>query len=215
MPEGQVRRWGVILSPIAVIGLGRGVQYAAGPFLGAWSWLPTMVVFWSAIAGVIAWARRDRPAITWFAAPRGRSWWSIASVGIGLVSLREFVSGWPSLESPAVLVLWLVFGLVNPWFEESYWRGLIIDAAGEWKSLGVIYSSVAFAVSHPLVWGVHSIALRSPAATIGLALAGVVWGVTYVRTGSLRWTIAGHSCANLFGLSVPILLNLYVPAGLK
>lgn len=215
MPEDRIRRWGVMLSPIAIIALGRGIQYAAGPALGAWSWLPTMVAFWSAMAGVIAWARRDRPTDTWFAAPRGRAWWSIASVGIGLVSLREFASGWHSLESPAVLFLWLAFGLVNPWFEESYWRGLLIDASGDWKYLGVIYSSVAFAASHPLIWGVHSIALRSLAATAGLALAGVVWGMAYWRTGSLRWTIVGHGCANLFGLSVPILLNLYVPAGLK
>ena len=214
-PADRVRRWGVLLSPFAIICLGSGVQHGVGPFLGVWSWLPTMVVFWSAIAGVIAWSRPDDPTKIWFARPRGRAWWSVLAVGIGLVSLREFVSGWHTLESPGVLLLWLGFGLVNPWFEESYWRGLLIDAAGRWKLLGVMYSAVGFAVSHPLMWGVHSIALQHPAAVVALGLAGIVWGVVYWRTGSLIWAIAGHCCANLLGLSVPVLLNLYVPAGLR
>jgi CAAX protease family protein len=214
-PVDRARRWGVLLSPILVISLGSGVQHAAGSTLGAWSWLPTMLVFWCSIAGVIGWSRRDRPTMVWFAQPRGRVWWSVLAVGVGLVSLREFASGWRSLESPGVLFLWLAFGLVNPWFEESYWRGLLIDATGGWKALGVIYSSLAFAASHPLIWGVHSGALRHPAAVVGLGLAGAVWGMAYWRTGSLRWTIVGHSCANLFGLSVPVLLNLYVPSGLR
>jgi CAAX protease family protein len=214
-PTDPVRRWGVLLFPIGVIGVCRGVQHAAGPFLGAWAWLPTMMVFWCAISGVIVWSRRDRPTDSWFAAPRGPGWWSFLAAGIGILSAREFVSGWRTLESPGVLLLWLGFGLVNPWFEESYWRGLLIDATRGIPLLGVIYSSVAFAVSHPLIWGVHSVALRHPVAVFGLGVAGAVWGLAYWRTGSLRWAIVGHSCANLLGLSVPVLLNLYVPAGLR
>jgi membrane protease YdiL (CAAX protease family) len=131
---------------------------------------------------------------------------------MGFASVHEFMSGWRTLLSSAVFVPWLVVGLVNPWFEESYWRGALIDAAGRWKMLGVVYSAMAFAASHPLIWGVHSIALRRPAAMVGLVVAGTVWGVAYWRSGSLRWTIVGHGCADLLGLSVPVLLNLYLPA---
>lgn len=215
LPTDRVRRWVVLLSPIAVIGLGHGVQRAAGPFLGAWSWLPTMLVFWSAIAGVIVWSRRDKPWAGWLARPRGAVFWSVLAVAIGLVSVRELAAGWRVLQSPEVVLSWLVFGLVNPWFEESYWRGLLIDATGRWKILGVVFSAVVFAVSHPLIWGVHSAALRHPAAAGGLAVAGLIWGLAYWRTGSLRFAIVGHACANLFGLSVPVLLNLHVPAGLQ
>lgn len=90
---------------------------------------------------------------------------------------------------------------------------LLIDAAGRWKVAGVVYSTALFAIS-PLVRGVHSVALRSPAAPVGLGLVGLVWGIAYARTGSLRFTIVGHTCANLLGLSVPMLLNRHVPAGL-
>jgi uncharacterized protein len=215
LPADRTRWWGVVLSPIAVIAACAGMQRAAGPILGAWSWIPTMLLFWGAIAGVIAWARRDAPLRMWFGPPRGAVAWSVLAVVVTLGAARELLSGWHSLATPGVFVSWLVFGLVNPWFEESYWRGLLIDAAGRWKSVGVLYSTILFAISHPLIWGVHSQALRHPAALIGLGLVGLVWGVVYASTGSLRWTVAGHACANLLGLSVPVLLNLHVPAGLR
>jgi membrane protease YdiL (CAAX protease family) len=202
-----------LLSPVAVIALGNAVQHVAGRTLGAWAWLPTMLAFWAATAGVIVWARRDNPPKNWFAPPGGGVVWSALAAGVGLLSAREFAAGWRVLDSPAFFVLWLAFGLVNPWFEECYWRGLLIDAA-RWKGVGVIGSTIVFVLSHPLIWGVHSPALRHPAALAGLGLVGAVWGVTYWRTGSLRWTIVGHSCANLLGLSVPVLLNVHVPAGL-
>jgi uncharacterized protein len=151
----------------------------------------------------------------WYGPPRGVALWSVLAVLVGLVSAREIFSAWRVLESPAVFLLWLGFGLVNPWFEESYWRGLLIDAAGPWKGLGVVYSATVFAVSHPLIWGVQVAALRQPAALVGLGLVGLAWGLVYWRTGSLRWTIVGHACANLLGLSVPVLLGLHVPASLR
>jgi membrane protease YdiL (CAAX protease family) len=108
------------------------------------------------------------------------------------------------------------FGLVNPWFEEAYWRGLLIDATADWVAgLGVVYSTLLFAWSHHLIWGVNSVALRHPAVVVGLAFVGAVWGVAYYRTRSLRFTIAGHAAANLLGLSVPVLMNLHVPAALR
>jgi membrane protease YdiL (CAAX protease family) len=78
-----------------------------------------------------------------------------------------------------------------------------------------VYSTLLFALSHPIIWGVHSVALRQPAALVGLALVGAVWGVAYRRSRSLRFAIAGHALANLLGLSVPMLLNLYIPSALR
>ena len=212
-PRG--RRWGILLSPLVLIAAGHLVEKAAGPTLGAWSWIPAMVVFWALIAAVIAWGRTSSPIQGWLGPARGSWVWSLLAVLVGLGSVRELLSDWRVLASPAIVSLWLVFGLVNAWFEESYWRGLLIDAAEGWKGLAVLYSAALFALSHPLIWGVHSVALRHPAALVGLGLVGLVWGLAYWRTGSLRWTIVGHSCANLLGLSVPVLLNLHVPAGLK
>jgi uncharacterized protein len=206
----------VILSPFGVIALGHGVQRLAGPALGAWAWLPAMLAFWGAIVALIAYCGPGRRAKAWLRPPRGSWVWSVLAVGVGLLSLREFLSARHVLDSEGLLALWLGFGLANPWFEEGYWRGLLLDATSKWPmGLGVAYSALLFGLSHPLIWGVHSRALRHPAAVVGLVFVGIIWGLAYRRTGSLRWTIAGHACANLFGLSVPVLLNLHTPAGLR
>jgi CAAX protease family protein len=210
-----MRRRLVIASPIGLIGACHLVQRATAD-LGTWAWVPTMAVFWVTIAGLIAWAAgRDAPR-RWLQAPRGGWAWSALAVTVGLLSLREFLANWHLLESATVFFLWLGFGLVNPWFEEAYWRGLLIDATEGWAGgLGVVYSTLMFAWSHHLIWGVNSVALRHPAVLVGLGVVGAVWGVAYYRTRSLRFTIAGHAAANLLGLSVPVLMNLHVPAALR
>jgi hypothetical protein len=48
-------------------------------------------------------------------------------------------------------------------------------------------------------------------ALAGAILMGTVWAFTCKATRSFRWPIVGHVLANLFSLSVPVFLNLYVP----
>ena len=175
-----------------------------------------MMVFWAMIGGLIAWGAGRDALRRWLQAPRGGWGWSALAVAVGLLSVREFLANWHLLESATVFFLWLGFGLINPWFEETYWRGLLIDATAEWaRGLGVVYSTLLFALSHHLIWGVNSVALRHPAVVVGLAVVGAVWGAAYYRTKSLRFTIAGHAAANLLGLSVPVLMNLHVPAAFR
>jgi membrane protease YdiL (CAAX protease family) len=201
-------------SPLGLIVVCNGVARAAGPTFGAWSWAPTMLVFWAAIAALAT--ASGTPPVARLGPPRGSWLWSLLAIGMGLLSASGFLDGLHTLGSPLVLVAWLVFGLANPWFEETYWRGVLGDATRSWPlGLGIAYSAVAFALSHPYIWGVHAAALRNPKALVGLIAVGLVWSVVYARTGSLRFTILGHACSNLLGLSVPMLLNLHVPPALR
>ena len=68
-----------------------------------------------------------------------------------------------------------------------------------------------FAVSHPRIWGLYSIPLRTTEAVGALLFLGLIWGMAYQRTGSLRWCVAGHMLANLLGLAALVLLNIYDP----
>jgi membrane protease YdiL (CAAX protease family) len=204
----------IAASPVALVGVCRAAQYAAAPFLGIWSWLPTMMLFWACIAGLVAWAGGAGAVRRWLRPASGSLVWRLLAVGVGLLSLPGFVEHWSVLRSPSVLSAWLAFSLLNPWFEESYWRGLLLDATSALGGiLSACYSAVWFALSHPLIWGVHSTAMAHWVSVPVLAVVGALWALAYRRSGSLRWPIAGHMCANLFGLSVPVLLNLHVPYG--
>jgi len=61
--------------------------------------------------------------------------------------------------------------------------------------------------SGPGPWGIHSLPLRKPEAVAALLFVGLIWGLASQRTGSLRWCVAGHKVANLFGLAALVLLN--------
>lgn len=208
------RRVVAALSPFALVAVCRAPQYMAGPVLGVWAWLPTMVLLWACIGGLIAWTAGSAAVRRWLRPAHGSWGWRLLALGMGLLSLPGFVEHWHVLRTPSILFLSLSIGLINPWFEEAYWRGLLLDATDRLGGvLSVGYSAAWFAISHPLIWGVHSTALRHWIVLPALAAVGIVWALVYRRSGSLRWPIAGHMCANIFGLSVPVLLNIHAPHG--
>ena len=201
-----------VLSPFLLVAICACVQFFAGRLLGVWAWVPTMLCFWA----TIAWFTREvsgyAAALDRFKKGAGGFAWPAIAIVAGLFSLHGFTSHWALLSEPRLIVAWLAFALINPWFEESYWRGLLMDATASWgKPLSLLYSSIWFAASHPLVWGIHSLPLRKVEAVGALLFVGLLWGAAYQRTGSLRGPVAGHMLANLFGLAALVLLNLYDP----
>lgn len=204
-----------LLSPILLVAVCASVQVGAGQIIGVWAWVPTMFCFWAAIALFLRGFSSHRSAWSRFRPASGNVAWSVLAVAAGLFSLHGFLRHWTLLTSPHLIVAWLVFALVNPWFEESYWRGLLIDATASWgKLLSLLYSSAWFAASHPLIWGIHSVPLRKLEAVGALFFVGTLWGLAYQRTNSLRWCVAGHMLANLLGLAALVLLNLYDPTAM-
>ena len=211
MTETNRMRCGA-LSPFGVVLGCRLSQQLFGRPLGVWAWVPTMLIFWGAIALLVGSVCGPDAVARWLRRPRGSTLWCALALMAGLLSLPGFIAHWRVLAPPYVLVSWLLFALVNPFFEEGYWRGLVLDTTRGWPgAISVTYSAAWFAVSHPLIWGVHSAALREWAVIPVLMALGVVWAMAYRRNGSLWCSIAGHMCSNLFGLAVPIMLNLYSP----
>jgi uncharacterized protein len=201
------------LSPVLLVGICIVAQHVFGAMLFVWAWVPTMLVFWALIAISVKWFMGARAMAHWLQPSQGAMLWGALGLGVGLLSLHGFLSHWQILRDPAVFSFWLAFALINPWFEEAYWRGFLMDATESWGAvLSITYSGAWFALSHPLIWGVHSTAMRQWPVILALLFVGVIWGLVYRRTRSLRWTIAGHMLANLLGLAVPVLLNMYNPA---
>ena len=86
------------------------------------------------------------------------------------------------------------------------------EAASRLPKFRSVYSAAWFALSHPLIWGVHSTAMRQWPVVLALLFVDAVWAPVYRRIRSLRWAIAGHVLANLLGITVPVLLDMYNPA---
>jgi len=201
-----------LISPVILVGICALVQVLAGRVIGVWAWVPTMFCFWAVIALLTRNFSGFSVARNRFRHATGSFVWPALAVLAGLLSLHGFIRHWTLLSTPSVIVAWVGFALINPWFEESYWRGLLMDATASWGRLrSQLYSSAWFAVSHPLIWGIHSLPLRKAEAVGALFFVGLLWGITYQRTGSLRWCVVGHMLANLFGLAALVLLNIHDP----
>ena len=197
-------------SPLALVAICACIQFVAGRYIGVWACVPTMLGFWLVIGVLLQ--KYPRPARQRFQRASGSLLWSVLAGLAGLLSLHGFLGHWELLADGQLIAAWLVFALVNPWFEESYWRGVLIDSTASWGKLAsLLYSSAWFAVSHPLIWGIYSLPLRKPEAAGAVFFVGLVWGLAYQRTGSLRWCVAGHMLANLLGPAALVLLNLSDP----
>lgn len=201
----------ILLSPFIVIGLGHLTAQIAGIWLGAWAWLPLTIIFWTTMTLFIA-ANSVRDAVRrWFFKPQGSWGWLLLAIVVGFIPFIVFLQNWRLLASGWIWLLWLLFALVNPWFEESYWRGLLLDASADWKPwLSVVYTSVVYAASHPLMWGVNSLANRELIVLISTFVMGVCWAIIYRRTGSLRYAVFSHVLVDLFNLNVVIFLNMNI-----
>jgi membrane protease YdiL (CAAX protease family) len=109
----------------------------------------------------------------------------------------------------------LAFAAVNPFFEEAYWRGALLDAGRRWPFwLIALYSTVLFVASHPLMWGVFSAGNRSIVLFATLFVMGIAWAYLRRATRSLRFSVLSHVLVDVGNLSVFVFLNLYVPPGM-
>lgn len=138
--------------------------------------------------------------------------WPFLGVAFAVLStVWMVVPNWQLLLRPRVLIPTLLFILINPCLEEGYWRGLVVDAAARWpRWLAILYSSGLSAINH--LWlMVVVVAAHNPAVPAYQLVLGLLMGVVYVETRSLRWPIVAHLVTNLFSLSVAMFLNLYIP----
>ncbi len=202
----------VVLSPVGIIALGHLTALFAGSVLGVWAWVPLNLVFWSLFALMIGFSGGKESIQHWVRAPQGAWGWSAIALVVGLIPLPIFLLNWRLLSPIWIWLPWLLFALINPFLEEGYWRGVLLDATSRWPSwLSVLYTSLLFALNHPLTLGVNSIANRHPATFISTLIMGVVWALVYRKTKSLRFPVFAHVLVDLLNLSVPVFLNLYSP----
>jgi hypothetical protein len=166
------------------------------------------------IAGLTIWGGGRESVKRWLAPAQGGWGWSALAVLLGLLGLTMFISSWQLVKPVLIFIPWLILGLVNPFLEEFYWRGLILDLTRDWSTwLRVGYSSAFFALNHLYGIAFTSIGARNPVFLVNTFILAILFSVIYLKTKSLRWLIVGHAMADLLGLSVPVFLNLWVPPG--
>lgn len=202
----------LILSPLLVLALGHIAARIAVGWQSDWAWVPVLVVYWCTVAALIGWGREPGARRRWLGPARGPRLWTVLAVIVGLIPLPILILNFHLLSQPVVLVAWLLFAIINPWLEEGYWRGLMLDATRHWpRWASNLYSTSLFTLNHPLLGGLFAAANRDWMALTAIFVMGSVWAAAYQRTGTLRWAIASHVLVDLGNMAVPVFLGLYIP----
>ncbi|WP_141396938.1 CPBP family intramembrane glutamic endopeptidase [Ureibacillus xyleni] len=218
--ESKRNRLIVYLSPLFIIAVVHMVATISYKTIPSFSWIITAISYWG-LTGLMKYLFVPSNTLRdWLKKPVFIKKWLIIGLVVGIFPAVGILAFNVNLlvEYPMLTLFLFLFALINPWFEEGYWRGMILDAGDgmsipRWLNIG--YSTFFFVLSHPLMWGVFSIANRSIQMYISLLVMGIVWSMIRYKTGSLRWSVYSHMLVDVGNLSVFVFLNLYVPPHMK
>jgi membrane protease YdiL (CAAX protease family) len=199
----------VILSPFLIISVNFGIAYVFGHLIGKWAFIPMISTGWILWLFFILKFGGTDSIKKWVSKPSRKKWWALLAVLVGLVPLPLFIFHSNTLSDWTIWLPWITLALINPWIEEFYWRGLLLDFTNNWSNwTSVLYSSFLFAINHA-AFGINSELNSGFEIVLSTLIMGIVWGFVYKKTRSLRWTIFAHFLVDFFGLSAPAFLDLW------
>jgi uncharacterized protein len=201
----------ILASPFVIMVINYIVAILFGQWIGKWAFIPIILIEWSLFIFFIIKFSDQKAIKDWLKKPKGSIAWSILALFMGILPLPIFLMHYGLLSSWDIWLPWIILALINPWLEEFYWRGLLLDHTNTWsKWVAVLFTSFVFAANH-LVFGVNSVLFRGWEVFISTFIMGVIWAIVYQKTNSLRWIIIAHFLVDFFSLSAPSFLELYKP----
>jgi membrane protease YdiL (CAAX protease family) len=197
-------------SPIALIIVCSASAILLYPVFGKWVYMPVVVLYWS-ISFLLTFKFAGISGIKdWLQKPSGKIHLLVLSVIVGFIPLQIFLTNLHIITLPLAL-LSVPFVLLNPFFEELYWRGFMLDFTFSSKKISSLYSSILFILSHLFIWGVFSYGNRNYFLIGSLAIMSAVWCIVRIKTKSLWWCIISHFFVDVFNLMIFVMLNLLIP----
>ena len=146
----------VTISPFLIIGVNFGIAYTFGYLIGKWAFIPMISIGWILwLFFIIKYGRRVSIK-EWLKKPLGKKGWLFLAILPGLIPMPFFISHSGTLSNLTIWLPWIILAIINPWIEEFYWRGLLLDYTKNWSNwISVLYSSFLFAINHA-AFGINS-----------------------------------------------------------
>lgn len=199
-----------VLNGIAVIGIGVLVSFVFSRFIHEWAFIPLALTYWGSILFVTRYKLTEIRDL--FQVRQGSKAIKILTYVPCLFCIVSFVWGLSVISiDPLLCVLTIIFVIVNPIMEELMWRKYMMDHLTYKPVFKIIISTVLFTISHPLMWGIFSVTIRSTIMIVPLLVMGIIWGISYDKLKSIKHCIIAHGIVDLFNLSIWVFLNLFIP----
>jgi membrane protease YdiL (CAAX protease family) len=198
------------ISPIALIALCHIFVILSYKVIGQWIFIPAFIVYWGLSGFTIVKLAGVKYVKSLFRKPCGKLGWLILSITVGFIPFPILLGNLSIITFPLML-LSILLSIINPFFEELYWRGFVLDYTFSSKTVSSIYSSALFILSHLMIWGIFSYGNRNLFLIASLVIMSTVWCIVKIKTKSIWWCIVSHFFVNIFNLLVFVMLNIYIP----
>lgn len=146
----------VLASPLLILLSNIITAYVFGARIGKWAFIPMILVGWFLWGFFILKFGGVTAIKKWLGKPKDSSRWGILTLVVGIIPLPIFLLHHDSLSHWHVWLPWIILALINPWIEEFYWRGLLLDYTQGWPYWSaIIFTSLLFAMNH-WAFGINS-----------------------------------------------------------
>ena len=200
-----------LIIPVSIILLGIIVGRVFFIFIKNWAWIPIVLFYWLAVSFVlyIDYKKNRKRPIDYFKGYKFKLSTLILSLIVGLIPLPILLKYFYLFNTNYLIIFWILLAIINPFFEEIFWRGYMLDISPKtplW--IKTIVSSLLFSAAHPLIWGIFSPSMLTIEMIISVFIMGIVWSYVYIKSKSLILPYFSHLLVDLFNCSILAFLNL-------
>ena len=196
-----------IISPVLILLITQAIAVLFGKALNSLVYIPIILIYWAVLVFILI-KYGTGNIRKWLQKPQGHWVWIIIALLVGFSSLPLFLQHYQVFRDLSILIPTILFFLINPWLEEFYWRGLLIDVTQNWPAwISILYSTVLFTLWHSaFAW--YSDGAKSVPFYLAVLILGLVMALIYKNTKSVWLAVISHMMINILNLSIPSLLNM-------
>lgn len=190
-----------------------GIEICANLLPMHFSWVPSFGIYYLSIE-LCLWFAKKRLGIKLnltqskvYPLPRLK----LLLIGIiipALIPFGVFISNYKAVPWSSFSYIF-VFAAINPFFEESFWRGMFVNLPIS-GILRQFLSGALFSFSHYFLWGAYWLA--NPRVLIPTCITtfimGWCWMWFYQKDRRLIYPIMSHIIVDIFNLSIAVFLGL-------
>jgi len=187
-------------------------KYVSNDRQTAWMYITGFYAVWIIVSLLIFVKRQDLKKM--FALSENWQWNLVFVPFVVLATLFIFIPNIRLLKWDYWLMLNIIICFVNPFMEEIYWRGLV-SRISNIPLYSYLFSTLTFAASHPLLFGVVSPGVADWIGFAGTFFVGTLFWFCYYKTKSLRGCVINHFLVDVASMAVFILADKATLAPIK
>jgi membrane protease YdiL (CAAX protease family) len=200
--------------PIAVLFCTRlGIEISVILLPMRYAWILSFLIYYLCIIVCIVYVSKkynitlSRGYYSLYPVPRARYlFWCV--ILPALLPLGVFIQNIRAAPVSFIFYI-LLFSCINPYFEETFWRGLLYHMPTSTRTK-MLYSSSLFSFSHYFLWGAYWLAEPQKwiAAVVATFVMGMLWMWFFDKQKNLLYPIISHFFVDVFNLSVVLFYGL-------